>query len=55
MKFIETLRNALKGKTPFQKRVKGRIWSYRVSQQPPSEEAIVVFAIPLVGKKRTKN
>ncbi|MEL6206596.1 MAG: glycosyltransferase family 2 protein [Pseudomonadota bacterium] len=42
----------LKGKTPAQMRMSGAIWRWRLREELPSGESLVVFAIPLVSRAR---
>ncbi|WP_224823615.1 glycosyltransferase family 2 protein [Cognatishimia sp. MH4019] len=45
-------KNFIRGKLPWQLRLKASIWRRMTPIQPPSDTPIVVFAIPLVSKRR---
>ncbi|MEL7212184.1 MAG: glycosyltransferase family 2 protein [Pseudomonadota bacterium] len=46
------MKNFIRGKLPWQLRLKAAIWRRMTPMRPPSDTPIVVFAIPLVSKRR---
>ena len=48
----KTIKNLIRGKMPWQLRLKASLWRRLTPMHPPSETPIVVFAIPLVSKRR---
>ncbi|MFQ6548751.1 glycosyltransferase family 2 protein [Aestuariibius sp. 2305UL40-4] len=52
---MATIKDVLRGKTPVQMRLKGDLWQWRHSFDPPSGDPTTLFAIPLVSKRRSED
>ncbi|MEM9248442.1 MAG: glycosyltransferase family 2 protein [Pseudomonadota bacterium] len=52
---MSLLGDALRGKTPFQKRLAGRMWQRALKPVASSGTPLVVFAIPLVSRRRASD
>ncbi|MEQ3625170.1 MAG: glycosyltransferase family 2 protein [Celeribacter sp.] len=55
MSLFDSLRAVIRGKTPAQMRLKGRIWRWRRGSVVAGADPTVVFAMPLVSKRRSDN
>ncbi|MEM0936080.1 MAG: glycosyltransferase family 2 protein [Pseudomonadota bacterium] len=49
---MRLLRDIFRGKTGVQKRTVAALWRRRLRETPPSDTPLVVFAVPLVSKRR---
>ena len=55
MSMFDTLRAVIRGKTPAQMRLKGRIWQWQRGDTVAGTDPVVVFAMPLVSRRRSDN